>query len=118
MLKLPKRQQGHPSRLRSPQQEKEVAVRIGGQRTIASGALDTKGDVRKRGVCRIETKTTGKQSFSVTLEMVRKIEEAALPTNELPALVIEFLDGKGKPIAELCVVPKYVLEMIGAWREI
>ncbi len=50
--------------------------------------------------------------------MVRKIEEAALPTNELPALVIEFLDGKGKPVAELCVVPKYVLEMIGAWREI
>ena len=116
MLKLPKSKQQHPSMIRSKVQERELAHRVGGRTVIASGALDVKGDVRKKRVMRIEAKTTQAKSFSVTLDMARKIEEAALATNELPVIVVEF-NRNGKPIAELCVVPKYVLEMIAEWVE-
>lgn len=102
-----------PSHDRSKVQEKELAKRIGGKTTIASGAKYEKGDVRKKRVVRIEAKTTKNKSFSVTLDMVRKIEEAALASDEMPILVIEFITEGGKPIAELAVVPTYVLDTLG-----
>ena len=43
----------------------------------------------------------------------QKIEESALPHNEIPVFVIEFLDANGKPECELAVVPTYALEAIG-----
>lgn len=106
----------NPAQVRSASQEKEIANRLGGRATLASGALDQKGDVQVKGVLRVEAKTTSKQSFRVTRDMLRKIEQAALPNNELPAMEIEFLDGKGEAIGSVCVVPTYVLEMIGAWK--
>jgi hypothetical protein len=42
--------------------------------------------------------------------MVEQIEAAALATGELPAILIEFNDGAGKPIKEVAVVPSYVLQ--------
>lgn len=101
------------SHRRSPKQERSLAARVKGDRTAASGAKDVKGDVRRRRVVRIEAKTTKHASFSVTLEMVRKIEEAAAGGAELPVIVVEFLGPGGKPIAELAVVPSYVLDEIG-----
>lgn len=92
--------------------ERELALRVGGRLTPASGARDVKGDVRKKGVMRIEAKTTAHKSFSVTLDMVRKIEEAALSGGETPALVVEFTDN-GKPICQVAVVPIYVLDLLG-----
>lgn len=97
------------SHKRAPEQEKEMAKRLGGRTTLASGAKDEKGDVRIRGIARIECKTTKHKSFSVTLDMIRKIEEAALGAGEMPALVVEFNDN-GKKIAEVAVVPMYVLD--------
>jgi len=116
-LKIPKRLKLHPSMQRSKDQEEELALRVGGRKTLASGALDVKGDVRKKGVVRIEAKTTSHKSFSVTLDMLKKIEDAAFSANELPAIVVEFIDQKGKPKSSVAVVPTYVLEMIGAWKE-
>jgi hypothetical protein len=116
-LKIPKRQQQHRSIARSRLQEKELAKRVGGQRTVASGALDVKGDVRLKRVLRIEAKTTSKESFRVTTEMLGKIETAALASNELPAFVVEFTDARGKVRGSVAVVPLYVLEMMGAWKE-
>ena len=100
-----------PSHRRAKRQEKELAKRGGGRLTPGSGAFDQKGDVKKyNGVYRIEAKVTKKKSFSVTREMVRKIEEAALPNNELPAIVIEFVDESGNPQMEVAVVPTYLLD--------
>ena len=100
------------SHLRSKKQEREIAKRIGGRVTPASGASTLKGDVRLKRVVRIEAKTTQNRSFSVTLDMVRKIEEAALTHGELPIIVVEFNDGNGRKLSEVAVCPIYVLQEI------
>lgn len=98
------------SHRRAPKQEREVAHRVGGRVTPASGARDVKGDVRVKGVLRIECKTTKNKSFSVTQEMLDKIEEAACSGGELPIMVIEFIDDRGRKIRDVAVCPTYVLD--------
>lgn len=101
------------SHLRSKKQEKEVAKRFKGSVTPGSGnGKHHKGDVRVKGVIRIECKTTKNKSFSVTREMISKIEDAALPNNEIPAIIIEFIDEDGKPQAEVAVLPTYAIEQL------
>jgi hypothetical protein len=97
---------------RSRKQEKEIATRIGGNITPASGAFAIKGDVRLKGVTRIECKTTMNKSFSVTREIVAKIEDAALSAGELPALVVEFLSPQGHVQSSVAVVPLWVLDTL------
>ena len=106
------KERGNPSYRRSRKQEKEIAERLGGRRTAASGSKDEKADIRVRGVLRIEAKTTKHKSFSVTLDMINQVEEAALSCAETPAILIEFLDAQGKPIKEVAVVPSYVLALL------
>jgi hypothetical protein len=106
-----------PSHMRSKKQEKELSVRLSATLTPASGAKALKGDLRQKGVVRIEAKTTKNKSFSVTLDMIRKIEEAALPYDEMPVIVIEFNDGNGRKVAEVAVVPMYALDILGASSE-
>ncbi len=102
---------GTPSHRRAPKMEKELAARGNCYTVPGSGAGHQKGDVKKyRGVLRIEAKTTKNKSFSVTRAMIRKIEDAALTNNELPAIVVEFLGPIGKPEVEVAVVPLYVLD--------
>lgn len=102
-----------PSHRRAVKMEKELATRIGGKLTPGSGNKSVKGDVRLKRVVRIEAKTTKHKSFSVTLDMIEKIEDAALPTDELPVIVIEFNDGNGRKVKEVAVVPTYVLDSLG-----
>lgn len=102
------------SHRRAPKQEREVAKRLGGRLTPASGAKDVKGDVRIKGVARIECKTTKHESFSVSLKMLHKLEESALMTGEVPAIIIEFHDNDGRTRGEVAVVPTYVLEGLKA----
>lgn len=106
------RERGNPSYRRSRKQERELAERLGGRRTAASGSKDEKGDVRVKGIVRIEAKTTKNKSFSVTLDMIRQIEEAALVSGEMPVIVIEFNDSCGNRIKEVAVVPTYVLDLL------
>lgn len=113
----PRKQRLNPSQIRAKKQEREVAKRLQGRLTPASGAKEEKGDVRVRGVARIECKTTKHKSFSVTLEMAQKIEEAAISTGEMPILLIEFIDDTGKPLGELAVVPSYLLEELCQSKE-
>lgn len=94
-----------PSHVRAKEQEREVAKRL----VPRSGAGDVKGDVRVRNVIRIECKTTKNASFSVTLDMVRKIEDAAVAAGEMPAIIVEFNDGNGNKLHELAVVPVYAI---------
>lgn len=114
-LPVPKRLKGktHKAHQRSPQQERQRARELGGKPTKASGAVaGHRGDVRVQGVLRLELKTTQRKSFSVTPELIQKIENAALPSGEIPALEVEFLDDKGKPTMSVCVVPTYILSML------
>lgn len=99
------------SHIRAPKQEKEWATRLPGGETVpGSGAGWMKGDVSSR-VFRLECKTTGKQSFSVTREMIEKIEEAALAHGQVPALIVEFNDD-GKKVMEVAIVPTWVIENV------
>jgi hypothetical protein len=105
--------QQSPAHRRSPKQERELAKRGGGRLTPGSGSGRVKGDVRRfAGVIRIEAKTTSNKSFSVTKEMIDKLENACLPENELPAIIIEFLDERGKPVKEVAVAPTYVFDTL------
>jgi Holliday junction resolvase len=107
---------GQSSHTRSPRQEREIAKRVGGAVTRGSGSGNEKGDVRVYRVCRIEAKTTKNKSFSVTREMVGKIENAAMCNGELPALVIEFNE-EGRKVCEVAVVPMWCLELITQFKE-
>lgn len=100
------------SHKRAPKQESEIAKLVKGRKVAASGAKDVKGDVRIKGLARIECKTTKNKSFSVTLDMIEKLEEAATLTGELPIFVIEFNDGEGRKIKDLVVCPIYVLDSL------
>lgn len=75
--------------------ESKLAKDVGGRRTTGSGNKNEKGDVRLSGVLRIEHKATGNKSFSVTRDMLEKIELAARGCDEIPILVVEFLDSRG-----------------------
>lgn len=68
--------------------------------------------MRVRGVLRIEAKTTKNKSFSVTREMIEKIESAAAMTGELPFLVIEFIDDAGRSLKQVAVCPMWVLDSV------
>lgn len=108
-LRTPKRLRGvkTASHARSPKQEKELAERLGGKRVKGSGSGFDKGDVRVKAVALVEAKVTKNNSFSVTREMMNKLQDAACSQGELPILVVEFL-GHGK----LCVMPDWVLDTL------
>jgi len=114
MLRIPKGQRQSKSHARAPRQEKQAAHRLGADLVRRSGAGAVKGDVRKKWVLRLECKTTMAKSFSVTRDMVEKIENAALGAGEVPAILIEFLGPEGKPQAEVAVVPRYVLDSLAS----
>ncbi len=94
--------------------EKAIAHKVGGRRTAGSGNKLEKGDVRLNGVLRIEHKATQKKSFSVTRDMLEKIELAARGCDEIPILVIEFLDERGNSTGTkvACVPFQDVLDLI------
>jgi hypothetical protein len=110
-LRLPKRKNISASHHRAPKQEKEAARRLGGRLTAGSGNQTEKGDVRVKGKLRLECKTTKHSSFSITLAMAKKIEDAALLSGEAPGFEIELTDPKGKRM-KVAVVPSYILDML------
>jgi hypothetical protein len=112
-LALPKRMQhGANAHNRAPVMEKEIAKRVGGKVTKASGAQGEKGDARVRGLVRIEAKATSNKSFSVTREMIEKIEAAALGSGEVPYIEIELLGPNGKPLHRVAVMPTWGIDMM------
>jgi Holliday junction resolvase len=114
-MQVPKRIKGKggglSSHARAPRQERELAKRVGGNTVRGSGSGKEKGDVRLHRVCRIEAKTTSKQSFSVTREMIEKIETAAMCHGEMPVLIVEFNDN-GVKACEVAITPTWVLDLI------
>ena len=77
----------------SQKHEKRIAKRIGGKRNAASGAYwQRKGDVRSDDLL-IEHKYTGKKSFSVKSDVLKKIMREAILDGRTPVLGIH-LDGE------------------------
>lgn len=97
---------------RSKGQEKDLSKRINGYQISASGAGRKKGDVFVSRVVRIEAKATQKASFSITRDMIDKITRAGLACDELPVIVVEFLDERGNRISEVAVTPLAPLELL------
>jgi len=108
-LRVPKRlREPTPSHARSKVQERGLAKRTGGLVTPGSGNQRVKGDVRVKGFARIEAKTTKNKSFSVTTEMIEKLENAVTGAGEVPILHVELELG-----AKKCVVmPDWALDLI------
>lgn len=100
------------SHRRSKRQEKQLSIAMSARQTPASGSRDVKGDLRIKGVARIEAKTTKNKSFSVTMDMVEKIENAAVMSGEMPAIVVEFNDGLGHALKSVAIIPLYALETL------
>lgn len=101
-----------PSKRRAPKQERAIAARIDGRVTSGSGSKTEKGDVRIKGVMRVEAKCTRCASYSLKLETFEKVEDAASLCRpaEIPAMHIEFLDPEGKPLKGLYVIRQDDLE--------
>ena len=95
---------------RAREQETKVANLFRGERIKGSGNGDTKGDVRVRGVTRIECKTTTKESYSLRLKDMDTISRAAVGAGEIPAMVIQFEGDSGKSVAEVAVIPMWALQ--------
>lgn len=111
MIRLPKRMQVHQSQNRAKVQEKATAKRVGGAVVRGSGSTaHFKGDVQLKGFVRIESKTTQHKSFSVTAEMLDKIEGHSLQAGEFPVMDIE-IDNTGAR-RSVYVVPQWALDMI------
>jgi hypothetical protein len=109
MIKVPNRLKGQsPAHARSRTQEKTTAVRIGGKVTKGSGSGNEQGDVRLRGFMRVEAKTTSRKSFSVTAELIEKLEAATFGSGEVPVMQIELELGKHKVV----VMPDWALDLI------
>ncbi len=109
MGSLPKRLTGQtPSHARSKVQEKETANRTGGKVIHRSGAGLIKGDVRIKGVARIENKTTKHNSYSVTTETIDKLYAAVAGSKEIPIMQVELNGGTHK----FLILPDMYLEDI------
>lgn len=117
-LKPRKTDRPHKAQTRAIKQERELARTLGksARVTPGSGCGNEKGDVRLPGVIRIECKATQKKSFSVTLEMVRKIEEAALGHGEVPAIEVEFVDKDGNRRCAVAIVPSYFITTLANYH--
>lgn len=113
-MKVPKKFGGASSvaAKRSPNQEKDIAKKLGGKVVRGSGRGSEKGDVRITGVMRVEAKVTSNSSFSVTKKMIAKIEKEAMSCGEVPAMIIEFLGTNGKPQCEVAVIPVWALNSL------
>lgn len=102
---------------RAPKQELLVANRLGGVKTPASGSQDMKGDVRVPKVIRIECKNTQAKSFTVSLDMIRKMHKSTVGYGETFAVEIDFIDSKGKVLESVAVVPTHLLDEIAHVRK-
>lgn len=94
-------------RRRSMKIEDNIAEAIGGRRHKGSGALAyAKGDVRKRGRLRVESKFTQAASYRVTLADLRKIDSEC-SFGETPAFDITFVEpGTLREIDAWVLIPR------------
>lgn len=86
----------------SDKQEKRNARDVGGRRTLASGALKDKADVKLPGKIRMECKSTGSASYGLKKADLEQLQGQTVG-DEVPVFMIEF---RGTVPSEYAVVPK------------
>lgn len=82
------------------QAEKRASKRLGGRQQPGSGSKQhSKGDI-KMTTFLVESKSTVNESLGIKLEWLRKISKEAIDITREPALVIQFVDGAGRTVAD------------------
>lgn len=77
----------------SNKQEKRIAKELGGRRIPGSGSRwDSKGDVKTKKFL-VEAKTTTHKSFSVSSDILAKVELEAVGTGRTPVVSVELTGG-------------------------
>lgn len=90
--RAPMRKHLRKNRRRSKEQEQDLAEELGARVQPNSGAMTgSKGDVRKKGVFRLEAKFTHAESFSLQLDDLHKIAGECAGF-EKPLVVIDFVE--------------------------
>lgn len=108
----------YPAQEYSRTQEKNSANDFGGSVTVGSGNKRVKGDVRFKGLFRLESKATSKRSYSLKFDDLEKIENVALSAGELAFFQVDFIDSEKKPIKKVIVLPEYVFqELLDAYKQ-
>jgi hypothetical protein len=96
--------------------EKRVGKSLGARMTPASGALRGAKSDGVKGKFRLEMKSTVKDRISVEKEWLVKITHEALAHNQIPVVILSFVNGDGSPAmtknAEWGLVPMHVLKEI------
>lgn len=88
--------------------EKRLGKRLNMPQVPASGAANgNKGDLDDGRVL-MEVKSTIKDRYPVTLNVLEKINSEALMAGRLPALAIQFTDDKGRAKQSWVAVPEWV----------
>lgn len=96
---------------RSKVQEKEVASALGGRVRPNSGAtLYAKGDVLTP-LFLVEAKTTERKSFSLTQDLLKKIESEAFAEGKDPLMIVRFEKMEDIP-QDWAVLPLRVLRSL------
>lgn len=93
-----------PAYWRSKKQEKEIGKKLNMRPTSASGSQRQKGDMYDPGIARVECKTTGAKSYSLTRADIDKITNASVPFGQLPAMVIEFINAEGRKEMDVALI--------------
>jgi len=98
---------------RSRAQEEKIAQEMDGRRQPASGALPTaKGDVaRTKHGFLVEAKTTSKEGFRITRQLINKVRKEALERGENYLLQLDF-EGTSKSARRLAVLDYDVFLML------
>lgn len=107
-----KRKEGRKIGVAGMKSERNLARRLGGRLTAASGALDGfKGDIQK-GNFLIEAKSTINDSLGLKLDWLLKIKKEARAVKKRPALAINFTtrDGRTVPDGEWVAIPLALFE--------
>lgn len=91
--------------------EHQVAADIGGRVQPGSGSsVLAKGDIRKKGVTRVENKITTTGGYRITLGLLQKIRSECGP-KEVPSFCIGFADKQGREQDKWVLIPYEV------WRD-
>ncbi len=87
-------------------QERKIAEDIGGRTQPGSGNQShAKGDVRKKGAFRIEAKWTKSSQFTITREILGKIN-GECSHGEKPMVQLDFLDrASSRPLESWVIIP-------------
>lgn len=74
-----------------------MARRLSGDLTPASGARDSKGDM-KLGDFLVESKATGQKTMRLEHGWLLKITNEATQIGKKPLLILQFTNDEGKPV--------------------